>query len=168
MDTDRSAYEPWESFLAKGLYREPVQQPVIKHARAMGKTLICDLHPNAEEQGALAGKGKAYVRWALCQQDWLKENHCESPFSLLVDATLEPHAGFGVHGHHQEEELIYVLEGAMEATVIARDGTRRMEVMGQGALLIIRLGEQHGGVAGPEGCRYLAIVNRHAPEPPKS
>jgi len=167
MDTDHSAYEPWETFLAKGIYREPLQPPVIKHARAMGKTLISDLHPNAAEQGALAGRGKAYVSWALCEQDWIKENHCESSFSLLVDARLEADAGFGVHGHHQEEELIYVLEGAMEATVIARDGTRRMEVMGPGDLLIIRLGEQHGGVAGPDGCRYLAIANRHAPDPLK-
>ncbi|MBP7548431.1 MAG: cupin domain-containing protein, partial [Corallincola sp.] len=85
-----------------------------------------------------------------------------TPFNLMVDFVVAPNGAIGLHRHDDKEEIYYLLEGEIRMTVVTASGDHHSFDLYPGDAHLIRLGQAHYGVAGPQGARMIAVCVRPA------
>lgn len=150
------------TFHAEGrpVYREPLGWAVYKRAAAMATVAYEATHFNADEVGDRRGHGRNTATWVFAEEPGLAEGLMTSGMELVIDARLAPGAAIGLHEHDRTEELYYVLEGALAVTTLDAAGREATATLAPGDAHLIRVGQRHFAVAGPEGCRFLTVAAR--------
>ena len=142
------------------IYDGPLGWAVNKRSECMAHVVYEPAHENPSEQGLLRGAGKDFATWVFCEERGKAEGLLQSGIELVIDARLEPGAAVGMHVHAETEELYYLLEGALEMTTRAPDGREHEEALRPGDAHLVKRGQSHGGVAGPQGARFLVVAAR--------
>ena len=160
-----SAPLPGDAFHAAGgpVYADALGWAVNKRAAHMARVRYAPVHPNAAFDDARAGRGEGVVTWVFNEELATAEGLFETPFAFLNDTTLAPHASVGLHPHTETEEVYYLLDGTLTMTTVAADGRTHTEALGPGDAHLVRLGQSHTGVAGPDGCRMIVVAIRRCP-----
>jgi mannose-6-phosphate isomerase-like protein (cupin superfamily) len=143
------------------VYHGPSGWAINKRHAHMAKVLYEPAHQNLDySDPARRGQGKDYATWIFSEEPGLQEGHFQTPFELMIDARLEPHASIGLHRHAQTEEVYYILEGTITMTTIGTDERQHTETLTVGDAHTVGLGQSHYGTAGPDGVRFLAVAVR--------
>ena len=139
-------------------YEGPLGWAVNKRAAGMARVRYAPVHPNPAYSDAWGGRGAGTVTWVFNEEPGTAEGLFETPFAFLNDTVLEPNASVGLHPHTDTEEVYYLLEGTLALTTVAPDGTAHTETLGPGDAHLVRLGQSHTAVAGPDGCRMIVVA----------
>jgi quercetin dioxygenase-like cupin family protein len=145
---------------AHEIYSGPLTWAVNKRSGKMAKVVYTAVHENRGEEGAKRGSGLAFSTWVFSEEPGLKENLFSTAFELLIDSTLEPNAAIGLHLHHSTEEVYYILSGSIRMTTVAAVGEEHTDTLLPGDAHLVKLGQSHYGVAGPDGVRFIAFAIR--------
>lgn len=162
MSNDPHRYVPGETFHSqpRAVYAEPLGWAVNKRSEAMARVVYEAVHLNQAEEGDRRGHGRDFATWVFSEEPGLKEGLFQSAFELMIDARLEPGAAVGLHRHDHTEEIYYLLEGALRMTTLGEGGREATVDLRPGDAHLIRVGQSHFGVAGPEGARFIAVAMR--------
>lgn len=141
----------------------PAPGAVVKRGDRMQRVVYRPAHRNDAfpEGDDRAGHGETVATWVFSEQAGTADGLFRAPLDVLHDTRVAPGAAIGLHLHDRTEEVYYVLEGALTMTTVLADGRVHSATLGPGDAHAVRLGQSHGGVAGPEGCR-LIVVNLRA------
>ena len=132
---------------------------VYKKAADLATVRYVASHENLAETGDRRGHGINDATWVFSEEPGNAEGLMRSGLELVMDSRLAPGAAVGLHTHDRTEEVYYVLEGRL--TVTTRDGDEELACeLGPGDAHLIRVGQAHWVVAGPEGARFMAIAAR--------
>ena len=162
MENDESGYVPGERFHAavRKVYDGEPGWAVNKQSERMARVLYVAPHQNLAETGDRRGHGKDFAKWIFSEEPGLEEHLFSTAFELAIDARLEPGAAIGLHFHDRTEEIYYVLEGEVAMTTVERGGRESTATLRAGDAHMVKLGQGHCGVAGPEGVRFVAVAVR--------
>ncbi len=152
---------PGDVFHAGGrpVYAEPVGWAVYKRHDAMAQVVYADTHLNVAERGDRRGHGLNHATWVFAEEEGLKEGLLRSGIELFIDGRLEPGAAVGLHAHATTEEIYYLLEGQLTITTV-RDEEEATATLQPGDAHLIRPGQSHFAVAGPDGARFITVAAR--------
>lgn len=147
------------------VYRGPVGWAVNKRADRMARVVYEAPHENRAEVGARRGHGKDYAVWVFSEEGDKAERLLETPLELMIDATFEAGAAVGLHRHEHTEEIYYLISGSITMTTVSASGEEHTETLRAGDAHLVKIGQSHFGIAGPEGarCIVVAITSRRAP-----
>ncbi|MDB5100951.1 MAG: hypothetical protein JWM80_5372 [Cyanobacteria bacterium RYN_339] len=153
---------PGETFHREGgvVYDAPLDWAVYKRGAQMARVVYEATHANAAETGDRAGHGRNEATWVFAEEPGIAEGLCASPLDLFIDARLAPHAAIGLHEHTTTEEVYYMLEGSLVVTTLAADGRESTSELLVGDAHLIRVGQSHFAVAGPDGARFVTVAVR--------
>ena len=159
---DEARFVPGERFHTeiRRVYDGPLDWAVNKRAEGMARVLYEPAHENAAFDDERRGRGKDYATWIFSEERGLEEGLFATGFELMIDARLEPNAAIGRHGHPRTDEVYYVLEGSIRMTTFDAGGRERTEELRAGDAHLVRKGQGHHGVAGPDGVRFIAVATR--------
>ncbi|HEU4405648.1 MAG TPA: cupin domain-containing protein [Polyangiaceae bacterium] len=157
--TRKQDHQPGAAFHAerRPVYDGPLGWAVNKQGARMARVHYEAPHENPAERGARRGGGNEYATWLLSEEGAQAERIFTAPLELMIDATFEPGAGVGLHVHRDTEEVYYVLEGSMTMTTVGPGGEEHEARLGAGDVHVVKLGQGHFGVAGPEGARVIVV-----------
>lgn len=132
---------------------------VYKRAADMATVTYVASHENLAETGDRRGHGENRATWVFSEEPANAEGLMRSGLELVMDSRLAPGAAVGLHAHDRTEEVYYVLEGSLTVTTVQGD-QEASATLGPGDAHLIRVGQAHWVVAGPEGARFMAIAAR--------
>jgi len=136
---------------------EKLDWAVVKESDLMSTVVYDGAHKNTNFQDERAGKGKDHAKWVFCEEPGREERIAESPLELLIDAYLEPGASVGQHFHSRTEEVYYILEGAMELTVLNEKNESLSYLLRPGDAHLLKVGQGHYAKAGEQGVRFITV-----------
>lgn len=128
-----------------------------KKNQYMAKVVYEATHQNLEYSDDRRGRGKNFATWIFREESEQQEHLFSSPLRSMIDARLEPDAAIGLHHHHNNEEIYYILEGSIRMVTIDPEGKEHSEELSAGDAHLVRSGQAHYGVAGPEGVRFITV-----------
>jgi quercetin dioxygenase-like cupin family protein len=140
------------------VYDAPLGWAVYKRHDAMATVAYEATHENPAERGDRRGHGRNLATWVFAEEPGIAEGLMASGMELFIDARLDPGAAVGLHVHDRTEEIYYVLEGALTVTTVRADGAELAAELGPGDAHLIRPGQAHFVVAGPEGARFITVA----------
>lgn len=140
------------------VYFGTVGAAVFKKSGLMAQVRYPVLHANPDYTGVKGGGGGGAVsRWIFSEDGGWAEGLSQCGLNLMIDFTMEPGAMMGYHAHMDKEEFYYILEGSIKLTTVDKDGLEYTEVLSAGDAHMVRLGQGHYGLAGPEGVRIITV-----------
>ena len=162
MSDESGGYLPGDLFHAevRKVYSGELDWAVNKRSELMARVLYLAPHENPVETGDRRGHGKDFATWIFSEEPGLEEKLFSTRFELAIDARLEPGAAIGLHFHDRTEEIYYLLGGQLEMTTLERGGRESTTTLRTGDAHLVRLGQGHTGVAGPDGARFIAFAVR--------
>jgi mannose-6-phosphate isomerase-like protein (cupin superfamily) len=162
MSDEPDRYLPGDLFHSevRKVYCGELDWAVNKRSELMARVLYVAPHQNLAEAGDRRGHGKDFATWIFSEEPGLEERLFSTRFELAIDARLEPGAAIGLHFHDRTEEIYYLLAGQLEMTTVERGGRESTATLRAGDAHLVRLGQGHTGVAGPEGARFIAFAVR--------
>ena len=160
MSDDR--FVPGDVFHAsvRKVYAGALEWAVNKKDALMARVLYRAPHENLAETADRRGHGNDFAKWIFSEEPGLEERLFSTRFELAIDARLEPGAAIGLHFHDRTEEIYYLLEGELQITTVERGGRESTATLTAGDAHLVKLGQGHCGVAGPQGARFLALAVR--------
>lgn len=144
------------------IYSGELGEVVVKRASQMTTVRYAPCHANADAEGDAAGRGETLTTWVFSEDGNTADGVSQTPFNLMVDFVVAPNGAIGLHRHDDKEEIYYLLEGQIRMTVVTAAGEHHSFDLYPGDAHLIRLGQAHYGVAGPQGARMIAVCVRPA------
>jgi len=148
----------------KRVYNKKLDWAVNKKSENMAHVLYEPTHFNNNYEDSRRGKGKNFAKWIFSEQIGTEENLFHSGMELVIDSYLEPFAAIGLHYHHNDEEIYYILEGSISMTTVNSDNQESTQDLFPGDAHAVKQNQGHYGTSGENGARFLAIAFKMSKE----